>query len=274
MALDRPADDRPEPPNPPPPPDTPTDVARLTRAEAFASHRYWNEVARFANVKDHLADRWPGLRHQEAAAPREHDVSVERRREAAERVRGVADREPPISDAVLTATEQSPHGAQLAGYEHRCKGFDRLMEKVLDGLEAQPDATPGEVIGRIPDAVRYTVCFNTSEYVDGYRDMRERIESSGFEMYHLKNSWNDAEYKGINTRWVTTEGQRFEIQFHTRESFHAKHEVTHLAYERLRGTEATRAERAGLKAFQREVSSWVPLPDRVAEIAEYRKEGF
>ena len=122
--------------------------------------------------------------------------------------------------------------------------------------------------------MRYTVCFNTSEYVDGYRDMRKRIESSGFEMYHLKNSWNDAEYKGINTRWVTTEGQRFEIQFHTRESFHAKHEVTQLAYERLRGTEATRAERAGLKAFQREVSSWVPLPDRVAEIAEYRKEGF
>jgi hypothetical protein len=276
VALDRPADDQPETPKAPPSDAStdPPDVAHLTRAEAFASHRYWNEVARFAQARDQLADRWPGLSDRETAAPREHDVSAERRREAAERVGGIADGEPPISDAVLTAAEQSPHGAQLAGYEHRCKGFDRLMEKVLDGLEAQPEATPDEVISWIPDAVRYTICFNTSEYVDGYQDMRERIELSGFEMYQLKNSWNDSEYKGINTRWVTPEGQRFEIQFHTRESFHAKHEVTHLAYERLRGTEATRAERAGLKAFQREVSSWVPLPDRVTEIAEYRKEGF
>ena len=42
------------------------------------------------------------------------------------------------------------------------------------------------------------------------------------------------EYKGINTRWVTQEGQRFEVQFHTSESFHAKQNVTHDAYERLR----------------------------------------
>jgi hypothetical protein len=277
VALDRPANDHPDHPEPSARPDAPPDphgVAHLTRAEAFASHRYWNEVPHFSDVRDQLADRWPGLRHQESTAPRERDVSAERHREAAEKVRGIADGEPPISDTVRTAAEQSPHGAQLAGYEHRCKGFDRLMEKVLDGLEAQPDAMPGEVIGRIPDAIRYTVCFNTSEYVSGYQDIRDRFESSGFAMYHLKNSWNDSEYKGINTRWVTSGGQRFEVQFHTRESFHAKHEVTHLAYERLRGAEATRAERADLKAFQREVSSWVPLPERVTEIAEYRKEGF
>jgi hypothetical protein len=48
-------------------------------------------------------------------------------------------------------------------------------------------------------------------------------------VYYSKNYWTDAEYKGINTRWVTAEGQRFEVQFHTPDSFHAKHQVTHLA---------------------------------------------
>ena len=42
-------------------------------------------------------------------------------------------------------------------------------------------------------------------------------------MIYSKNHWrDDPEYKGINTRWITPEGQRFEVQFHTAESFHAK----------------------------------------------------
>jgi hypothetical protein len=191
-----------------------------------------------------------------------------------EKVRGIAEGEPPISDAVRTATAGSPHSGKLTGFEYRRKGADRLMEKALDGLEAQPDATAEEVVGRIPDAIRYTVCFETADYVSGYLDIKNRLEVSGFEMYYAKNSWTDAEYKGINTRWLTPEGQRFEVQFHTRESFHAKHEVTHLAYERLRGTQAGRAERADLRAFQRDVSSWIPLPERVADIPNYKKEGF
>jgi hypothetical protein len=214
------------------------------------------------------------MRQEEVRAAREHDVSPERRREAADKVRGIADGEPPISDAVRAATTQSPYGGQLAGFEYRCKGADRLMEKALDALEAQPDATAEEVVKRIPDAIRYTICFETRDYVSGYLDMKDRLESSGFTMYYSKNSWENPEYKGINSRWVTSEGQRFEVQFHTQESFHAKHEVTHLAYERLRGTRATRAERAELGAFQREVSSRVPVPDRVTDIADYKKEGF
>ncbi len=53
-------------------------------------------------------------------------------------------------------------------------------------------------------------------------------------MYLSKNSWGNLEYKGINTRWVTRGGQRFEVQFHTPESFHAKQNITHVSYERIR----------------------------------------
>lgn len=91
-------------------------------------------------------------------------------------------------------------------------------------------------------------------------------------MYHCRNSWAEPQYKGINTRWATPEGRRFEVQFHTRESFHAKHEVTHLAYERLRQSGASAAERRDLMEFQREVSRWIPIPDRVHNILNYEKK--
>ena len=82
--------------------------------------------------------------------------------------------------------------------------------------------------------IRYTYCFQPESYTRGYYDIKERFESRGYEMYYSENYWTNSEYKGINTRWVTPERQRFEVQVHTPESFHAKHEVTHLTYERIR----------------------------------------
>ncbi|MGH3222854.1 MAG: hypothetical protein ACRDPY_29860, partial [Streptosporangiaceae bacterium] len=58
--------------------------------------------------------------------------------------------------------------------------------------------------------------------------------SRGYEMGFSHNWWTNPEYRGVNTRWVNQEGQRFEVQFHTPDSFHAKHHVTHAAYERIR----------------------------------------
>jgi hypothetical protein len=92
-------------------------------------------------------------------------------------------------------------------------------------------------------------------------------------MFYSKNYWTHPEYKGVNTRWVTPDGQRFEVQFHTPDSFHAKHHVTHLAYERIRNA-TSRAELRELHAFQREVSSWIQVPDGAADIPDYKKEGF
>ncbi len=63
-------------------------------------------------------------------------------------------------------------------------------------------------------------------------NFRLKGENLGYEMCQSRNSWDDAEYKGINTRRVTGGGQRFEVQFHTPESFHARQYVTHGAYER------------------------------------------
>jgi len=175
----------------------------------------------------------------------------------------------------LAIAQENKHSGWRDGFRHRLKDENRLLEKVAEGLTtSSPDATPREVRRLIPDAIRFTYCFQPENYTRGYDDIRERFESRGHEMYYSRNYWTDPEYKGINTRWVTAEEQRFEVQFHTPHSFHAKHEVTYLAYERIRDTSTSRAELRELHAFQREVSSWIEVPDGAADIPDIKKEGF
>ena len=166
--------------------------------------------------------------------------------------------------------QESTCSAELVGLEFRNKGEDRLKEKVAESLQRRPDAVPEEAMRSISDAIRYTVRFSRDDYADGYQDVREGLEADGYIMFYAKNYWEDPEYKGINTRWMTPEGQSFEVQFHTPESYHAKQEVTHDAYERIRNPLTLRPELAELEEFQQEVSSWIQTPDGATDILDYR----
>lgn len=127
---------------------------------------------------------------------------------------------------------------------------------------------------RHTDTIRYTFCLEPIKYAAGYYDIKQRLEEHGYEMYYSKNWWTNSEYKGINTRWVTAEGHRFEVQFHTPEGFHAKQDVSHTAYERLRNPLTSKRELRELHLFQQEVSSWIQVPDNATDIPDYEKEGF
>jgi hypothetical protein len=230
--------------------------------------------------------RWPTDRRTtadpSADAPASHHRDGEYRErseqqaETADEIGRVREAEPGLS-ADAQAIEQEnkdTYGGWLEGFEHRLKGEDRLKEKVAEQLATEEDQPASEVLGRIPDVIRYTYCFNSENYTRGYYDIKDRFESRGHEMFYSKNYWINPEYKGINTRWVTSEGQRFEVQFHTPDSFHAKHQVTHLAYERIRDATTSRAELRELHAFQREVSSWIQIPDGATNIPDFMKDGF
>ncbi len=248
---------------------------------------YRGEVPRFMEMWADHETRWPTDRRTtadpSADTPASHHREgefrqrSERQAETAEAIGRVRETEPGLSaDAQAIEHEnKDTYGGWLEGFEHRLKGEDRLLAKVAEGLTtASPDATPKQVLRLIPDAIRFTCCFEAENYTRGYHDIKERFESRGHEMYYSKNYWTNPEYKGINTRWVTPEGQRFEVQFHTPDSFHAKHQVTHLAYERIRDPTTSRAELRELHAFQREVSSWIQVPDGAADIPDIKKEGF
>jgi hypothetical protein len=192
----------------------------------------------------------------------------------AEAGRRVREAEPGISADAQAIERENDRGGWLQGFEFRLKGEDRLKEKITEQMEAEPGKSLAQMLHQIPDAIRLTFCFQPDSYVHGYYDIKERLESCGYDMYVSKNWWTNPEYKGINTRWVTPDDQRFEVQFHTPESFHAKHYVTHLAYERIRDSMTRRSELSELHAFQKEVSSRIQVPDSAANIPDFKKEGF
>jgi hypothetical protein len=187
-------------------------------------------------------------------------------------VDGVHQAEPTITGHAREAERQSVWGGEMVGLGNRLKGEERLKEKIADELEVTPAMTPEAAMRKISDAIRYTFCFESENYADGCADIRQRLESYGYEMIYSKNYWSNPEYKGINTRWMTGDGQRFEVQFHTPESYHAKQEVTHGAYERIRNPLTQDNERPALEAFQGEVSSWITVPERAADIRDYRRK--
>ena len=251
------------------------------QADGAGQRGYRDELPRFTDMWADHERRWPETRRHAADVTTAHHQddsprpSPERQAETAEAIGRVREAEPRLS-ADAQAIEQEnkdTHGGWLEGFDHRIKGDDRLEEKIAEQAAAEKDQSAPEVLGRIPDVIRYTYCFKSENYTAGYYDIKERFESRGHEMYYSKNYWTHPEYKGVNTRWATPDGQRFEVQFHTPDSFHAKHHVTHFAYERIRNP-TSRAELRELHAFQREVSSCIQIPNGAADIPDFMKDGF
>jgi virulence-associated protein VapD len=253
------------------------------RPDGAEQGRYWSELPRLREMWADHERRWPERQH---AVDRSHDpagsyrsdggfyLNPEQHAEASESIRRVRETEQPISADMQAIAKENTHGGWLEGFKHCIKGDDRLKEKIAEQRGAESDESAADVLRRIPDAVRYTYCFERENYVGGYYDIKARLESFGYELYQSTNYWTDPEYKGINTRWVTQQGQRFEVQFHTPESFHAKHDVTHIAYERIRDTTTSRAEKRELHEFQKQVSALIEVPEGATDIPNYRKEGF
>jgi hypothetical protein len=167
----------------------------------------------------------------------------------------------------MRSVESEDSSRELAGFQHRFKGEDRLKEKVIDRMRSKGH-TPTEALERIPDAVRFTYQYSETTYTKGVQKDIERLEAHGFIQAERRNTWTDDQYKGINSRWREPESRViFEVQFHTRASLEAK-ELTHKAYERIRTT-AQDDERAELKEFQRRVNSMIPIPPDVGDIEDY-----
>jgi hypothetical protein len=184
----------------------------------------------------------------------------------------VEDRERDLISPAMHAVERQDPDRHLIGLKHRLKGRDRIKEKVCDKVE-EYGFTPEEAVSSVSDTIRYTFQYRETHYTQGVNADIERLRSSGFELHKLRNSWPGEEYKGINSQWIEPgTRQRFEVQFHTCISFEGK-QLTHTAYERLRTHQADEFENLVLKAFQRKVSSEVPIPPGAAGIPDYPERG-
>jgi hypothetical protein len=189
-------------------------------------------------------------------------------------ITAVQQTEKSLTKDMRAAQRDNTCGGRLEGMEFRLKGEDRLKEKLAEELGITPAMKSEHAIQKINDAIRYTFRLAADRYADGYWDIKQQLESREFRMVYSRNYWrDDTEYKGVNTRWVTPQDQQFEVQFHTPESLHAKQEVTHRSYERIRDPQTPDDERGALEAFQRDVCSRIVVPEGARDIPDYRRKG-
>lgn len=130
--------------------------------------------------------------------------------------------EPKITDD-LTNLAKSNNG-RMEGLEFRLKTFESLNRKLItDGIN-----TP------MNDVLRYTIIID-KEITNGVNTILKELKSKGYQTVKIKNTFKEGQiYKGINTNVKSPEGNIFEIQYHTSESFNVKQNINHILYEKYR----------------------------------------
>jgi hypothetical protein len=179
-----------------------------------------------------------------------------------------------LTPAMRRVEAQLDHGHLVdKTEEYALKTPDRLKEKLAVLIGRFPGADPKDLAETIHDGIRYTFIFDFEKYTEGVELAHARISEAGYERIETKPGWHGDEYKGVNSQWAdSASGSRFEIQFHTQESWDAK-QVTHRAYEKIEALNTPVHEKERLRAYQREVSASVRIPKGALDIPIYKKEG-
>jgi hypothetical protein len=217
---------------------------------------------------------WKGLRLG-PDANRVADDAIAARRSAEGRDGAGNYGEHGITPAMRRIEAALEHGSLVPDTEKfALKSPDRFKEKLAKAIGVEPDRAPSEISAEIHDGIRYTFSFEAKNYASGVEDARHRLSDYGYELIAFKPSWDSDEYKGINSQWMERgSGLRFEVQFHTPESWEAK-QSTHEAYVKIESPTTPPAERAQLRDYQREISASVPVPPGALEFFPFKhKEG-
>lgn len=174
------------------------ETAEVAEAGRRPDGRYWEQVPGLLDRAAEYRERWSANRQPVPDRPADPPgsfrsrggfyLSPERHAEAVAAIGRVREAEPAISADMRAVEQENRHGGWLEGFEHRRKDNDRLKEKVAERLEGEPDKTSAEILRSVPDAIRFTFCLQPQNYAVGYSDIKERLESSGYQMYESRNS--------------------------------------------------------------------------------------
>jgi len=148
--------------------------------------------------------------------------------------------------------------ADLVGLDNRIKGVESLRRKLTDLLTQDPTLTVDEAAGHVYDVLRFTVVAVPERYMAAHDDVLSGLDAQGVELVEDGNRWAGPRYRGINAR-LQVGARRFEVQFHTPESYAAA-KATRGLYEEFRLASTPPQRRAELAASIEEVFARVPVP--------------
>lgn len=167
-----------------------------------------------------------------------------------------------LDDGILTDSIQllvSRTDGVLVGIDHRIKAVDSLKRKLVDMLALDPDLELHDAGERVYDVLRFTVVAEVDQYTAVYEALLAELQQQDATLVEARNRWAGPGYRGINAHLRVGLNQRFEIQFHTRDSYAAA-KATRGQYEELRLAATSPARAAELAASIDEAFARVPTP--------------
>lgn len=173
--------------------------------------------------------------------------------------------EPGLTARVLQIA--SDHNVTAAGLSERIKSRKSLSEKLND--RKHPEQIEDQY-----DILRYTYVIDPKDYTEITNEIMDEFENEGMTIDRIKNFWLNPpeQYHGIHMQAETASGVRFEVQFHTPESYRQK-EAAHDSYKRAMAKTASRNERAAAGRRQKSIFRTAKIPPEAETILEFaRKE--
>lgn len=105
---------------------------------------------------------------------------------------------------------------------------------------------------------------------DSCQKTMDKLREKGYNISGLENTWiSDRAYKGINIDVISPEGQKFELQIHSKESMEVKN-ACHILYEKQRQYPKTSVEYKHLEEQMKEISNKIPIPSGIDAIKTFK----
>lgn len=171
-------------------------------------------------------------------------------------------------------------GARMFGLGFRLKkasdssdGGCRIDEKIQDDMK--DGLTYEQATDKLSDLVRYTQACTPGNLVSNFKKTVAELERKGYKPVKIKNSWKsfniENAYRGINCVFESPTGTKFELQFHTPESFATK-EVNHGEYEEQRSPNTKKERKDELGRIMYNRAKKMQVPKDIEQIENYPKK--
>lgn len=174
---------------------------------------------------------------------------------AIDRLNEALDSEMAITQDLASLTDEDSH---LTGLENRFKGLESLSRKIRDDSREKNISLQGAAEG-VGDVLRYTMVISPEKYADSVKSSMDNLTDKGYRVLKFRNAWGDKYYQGINVVMQDKNDCKFELQFHTPQSFDIKTK-SHEFYEIRRSSTATEEERAQAIQDSIDINNLVVMP--------------
>lgn len=155
------------------------------------------------------------------------------------------EQEPQISALIKEVAKNT--GMETESFHSRLKTRQAYLEKL------EKNNTTNYNSNEITDILRYTYVSAPDTLTDKTLEVIDALYRKGYDTIEIKNYWlmSFNPYNGINTVIVSPNGLKFELQYHTKESY-AIREKIHDLYEEWRNLPETceKAKELNRKMFE------------------------